>query len=355
VTVLSDVPALRLAEARRTISRARDSGRARSARVSFALALGLFATFALSMSYGDFPVPLRDVVPALVGSGDPGAVLIVQDIRLPRAVTGVLVGAAFALSGAVLQALARNPLASPDVLGFGAGAAAAAVFVITVVDSGSRQLLQAAAVGGALATALLVYGLAFRNGVSPYRLVLVGIGIGAVAQAVTAYLLTRTFVAEASQAVAWLAGSLNARTWQSVATVGLPLLVLVPAVLLLARHLRTLQLGDETARGLGVPVERARLALLFVCVALIGVGTAAAGPIAYVAFVAPPIARRLTRASGLTLLPAACTGALLVLAADFAAQHFFESELPVGIVTGVIGGTYLLWLVARSNRIGLSG
>lgn len=345
----------RFSDARRTVSRARTAGRLRSLKVGLVLSVGIVAMLVASMSVGDFEVPLGDVLPAVFGSGDPSAVLVVQDFRLPRALTGFLVGAAFGLSGAILQALARNPLASPDVLGFGAGAAAAAVFVIVTVDATSRHAVEGAAIGGALVTAALVYVLAYRNGISPYRLVLVGIGIGAVAQALTAYLLTRTFVAEASQAVAWLAGSLNARTWQNVLTVGLPLLVLVPALLLLAQPLRALQLGDETARGLGVPVERSRLGLLFVCVCLIAVGTAAAGPVAYVAFVSPPIARRLTRASGVTLIPAALTGALLVLGADLVAQHLFGTELPVGIVTGVIGGTYLLWLVARSNRIGLSG
>lgn len=344
-----------LAEAKAILVKARRAGRLRTGIASTLLVLGLLVASVVSLAYGDFPVPLGDVLPALWRSGDEGAVLIVHDFRLPRLLTGLLVGAAFGLAGAVLQSLARNPLASPDVLGFGAGASVAAVFVLTVVNSSNRHLLEAAAIVGALATAALVYVLAYKRGVSPYRLVLVGIGIGAIAQALTSYLLTRTFVAEASQALVWLTGSLNARTWNNVETVAYPLVVLVPAAFLLAGALRTMQLGDDAARGLGVPVERARLGLLFVAVALVGVGTAAAGPIAYVAFVSPPIARRIVAASGLALVPSALVGALLVVAADLVGQHVFATELPVGIITGAVGGVYLLWLVARANRIGRGG
>lgn len=345
----------RLGDARRTAARARSAGRARSRLVSAALLGALIAASVASMSVGDFTVPLSDIVPAVLGTGDPGVVFVVQDLRLPRTLTGLLVGAAFGLAGAILQALARNPLASPDVLGFTAGAGAAAVFSLTVIG-GSQAYLPLYAFFGALVAALLVYALAYRHGVSPYRLVLVGIGVGALFQGVIAYLLTRTFIAEATNAVAWLTGSLNARGWSNVRPLALAMLLLVPLTVLLAARLRVLQLGDDTARGLGVRVERTRLGLLLVAVALAGAGTAAAGPIAFVAFVAPPIARRLTRASGLTVVPAALTGALLVTLADFAGQHAFEAtELPVGVITGLIGGSYLLWLVGRSNRIGRSG
>jgi iron complex transport system permease protein len=317
------------------------------------LAVAAAFLFCLSISVGEFPVPLRDVPAAIFGHGSSIDVFVVQHLRLPRALAAVLVGGAFGFSGAIFQSLARNPLASPDILGVTAGASVAAVFVITVTggDATARAL---GALAGATVIALTIYALAYRAGVSSYRLVLVGIGVGAVCQAVTGFLIARSDIYLVAQATVWLTGSLNSIGWKVVVPLAIAVAVLTPAVLALAAALRTLQLGDDTCRGLGVRVETVRLSLVLVAVALIGVGTAAVGPIAFVAFVSPPIARRLTNASGLTLVPAALTGALTVLLADFAAQHVFPTELPVGVVTGAIGGTYLLWLIGRSNRIGRS-
>ncbi|MGE0141037.1 MAG: FecCD family ABC transporter permease, partial [Ilumatobacteraceae bacterium] len=187
------------------------------------------------------------------------------------------------------------------------------------------------------------------------RLVLVGIGVAAVLTAATSYLLTRAQIFEVQQAMVWLTGSLNGRSWDHLRPVTWAMLVLFPAVLLLARPLRALQLGDDTAKGLGVRVERARLALVLVAVALTAVATAAAGPIAFIAFVAGPIARRLVRAP-LSIVPAALVGALLLLLSDLVARRAFApTELPVGVVTGIIGAPYLLWLLARANRVGRGG
>lgn len=308
------------------------------------------------MSIGSYSIPLRDVVPALLGSGDPAAVLVVHDLRLPRALVAVLTGSALGMAGAILQALARNPLASPDVLGITAGASAAAVFVITVVGATSAYTLPLAAFAGALGTALVLYALAYRQGVSAYRLILVGIGLGATLQAVTSYFLTRTYVTSAAAATTWLVGSLNARLWPTFWPLAISMAALVPLAFVAVRPLRALQLGDATAAGLGVRVERARLALLVVAVLLAAVATASAGPVAFVAFVSAPIARRLLGTGGVALLPAALVGSLLVLSADLAGQQLVDGgELPAGVLTGVIGGAYLLYLVARVNRIGRAG
>jgi iron complex transport system permease protein len=328
------------------VAAARTAARARMARASALLTAALCATFAVSVSVGDFPIPLQDVVPAILGSGDDGTVFVAQDLRLPRVVSGLLVGAAFGISGAIFQAVARNPLASPDILGIMAGASAAAVFAITVISAPFAGVALAA-FGGAFAIAAAVYALAYQQGVSSYRFVLVGIGLGAVAVAITSYLMTRAEIFEAAEAFVWLTGSVNGAGWETAVPVAGTLAVLVPAALALASPLRMLQLGDDTARGLGVGVERSRLALLLVAVALAGVGTAAAGPIAFVAFLAAPIARRLTRAP-LTLVPAALTGALLVVAADIAARRLFApTEIPVGVFTGLCGAPYFLWLLGR--------
>jgi iron complex transport system permease protein len=266
-----------------------------------------------------------------------------------------MVGLAFGCSGAIFQTLARNPLASPDILGVTQGASLAAVAIITLNVLGTNVLPVAAFAGG-IVTALIIYVLAYRRGVSSYRLVLVGIGVGEVASALTIYLLTKAQLNDAANATAWLAGSLNGRGWESAIPVTISIGILLPAALMLAASLRVLSLGDDTAKGVGLGVERTRLSLLVVAVALAGAGVAAAGPIAFVAFVSAPIARRLIRGPGPAMIPSALAGALLVLAADLIGRRLFApTEIPVGIITGIIGAPYLLWLLARANRIGRGG
>jgi iron complex transport system permease protein len=212
------------------------------------------------------------------------------------------------------------------------------------------------AVLGGLLCAVAIYTLAWKRGVSSYRLVLVGIALGAVAHSITSYLLTQAEIYEAQRAMVWLTGSLNGRGWEHVRPLALAAAVLIPAALWLGRPLGALQLGDDTARGIGAPVERARAGLVVVAVALSGVATAAAGPVVFVAFLCGPIARRLTRGSGLNLVAAALTGAVLLLASDLLGRRMFApTELPVGIITGVLGGPYLLWLLSRANRVGKGG
>lgn len=328
---------------------------ARAVTVTAAL-LGLaVGVFAWSLSVGEFPIALSDVVATLLGGGSADSELIVRTLRLPRGLTGLLVGAAFGLSGAIFQRLAGNPLASPDVIGINAGAAAAAVFVIVIMHGAGTAVVAGALTGAAL-TAAAIYLLAYRRGVTGYRLVLVGIGATAVLGSVTQYLLTRAEIYDAQRAVVWLTGSLNGRGWEHVRPVAVALAVLLPVSVAGARTLRMLELGDDTARGLGVRVDRARGVLLLTAVGLVAMATAAAGPVGFVALVAPQIARRLVGGRTLGLLPAAACGALLVVAADLAARRAFApTELPVGVATAVVGAPYLLWLLARANRIGAAG
>jgi iron-siderophore transport system permease protein len=339
---------------RETVARARAAARARPRRVGFVLATVTLLVFCVSVAVGDYPISLLDVVPALLGAGDPASVVVAQDLRLPRALNGVLVGAALGLSGAIFQSIARNPLASPDILGVLYGSAVVAVFVITTVGA-SFAALYAGALAGAVGMGVLVYVLAFRRGVSPYRFVLVGMSLGLMASSVTFVLITRSDLYSAAQATVWLTGSLNSAGWETVAPTGVLVLLLAPATVALGARLRALQLGDDVGRGLGVELERSRLALLMAAMALAGAGTAAAGPVAFVAFMAAPIARRLTRAP-VTLVPAALTGALLVIAADLLGRRLFApAEIPVGVITGIAGAPYLLWLLARTNRAGAGG
>ncbi|ADB52704.1 FecCD family ABC transporter permease [Conexibacter woesei] len=314
------------------------------------LAALCFALFVLSIGSGSYPLSFGQVVTALLGGGDAATTLVVETLRLPRALTAVLVGGALGAAGAIFQSITRNPLGSPDVIGFTSGAAAAAVLVI-VAFGGSTFAIAAGSVAGGLLTAVAVYLLAWRGGVSGYRLVLVGIGLSAMLLALTDYLLTRARVEDALVAASWIVGSLDDRGWEHVRPIALALVVLVPLVALLSRPLRALELGDDAAAALGVTPERARLALLVVGVLLTAVATAAAGPIVFVALAAPQIGRRLTRAAGPGVGTAALTGAVLLLASDLAAQHLLpDRRLPVGIVTGVAGGVFLLWLLSHEWR-----
>ncbi len=210
--------------------------------------------------------------------------------------------------------------------------------------------------GGGLVATLAVYLLAYRKGISGYRLVLVGIGISFMLYAVVDYMLTRAEIFDAAQATIWLTGSLNGRGWEHVRPAGVALAVLLPAALVLSRQLRTLQLGDDAARGLGVRIGRARLGLIVTGVGLAAVATASAGPVPFVALVSPQIARRLAGASNLSLVPAALAGAALMLLSDLVGRRLFApTQLPVGITSSIVGAPYLLWLLARANRIGRGG
>ena len=324
----------------------------RAVAVGLAALACALAVFVWSLAVGDFPIPVGEVIATLFGGGSRSTRFIVETLRLPRGLTALLVGAAFGLSGAIFQRLARNPLASPDIIGVNAGAAAAAVFVIVIVHGTSAQVTFGA-LAGSILTALAIYLLAYKRGVSGYRLVLVGIGVTAMLGSVTSYLLTRAEIFEAQKAVVWLTGSLNGRGWEHVRPVSLALLVLVPVTIAMARHLRVLELGDDTARGLGLRVERSRSVLLLAATALAAIATASAGPVGFVALVAPQVARRLVGGRSLGLLPAAAFGALLMVAADLVGRRLFApTELPVGIITAILGAPYLLFLLARANRVG---
>jgi iron complex transport system permease protein len=313
--------------------------------------LGTLTLLAVGAGSGAYPIAPGEVITALLGGADPDASYVVWSLRLPRLLTAVLVGAALALSGAIFQALARNPLVSPDVIGISGGAALAAVAVIVL--GVSRELVGPAAFAGGLVAALVVYLASWSGGIDRTRLVLIGVGVAAFAQAGIAFLFARSELLEVMTAQAWLVGSLYASSWRDVLLLGVSLAVLAPLALGLSRGLLALQLGDDAAAGLGLATERTRLALIVTAVALTTVSVAAAGPIAFVAFIAPHIARRLARTTGSGLLPAsAAVGALLVVGADLVARRVLEPvELPVGIVTVLMGGPFFLWLLVRGSAV----
>jgi iron complex transport system permease protein len=322
----------------------------RSIGVGLALTAAACALLVVSVGTGEFDIPPDQVLSTLLGGGDRSTQFVIETLRLPRALTGVLVGAALGAAGAIFQSITRNPLGSPDIVGFVQGAAAGALLEIIVFGGGTFAIAAGSVLGG-VGTAILVYALAFRGGVQGYRLVLVGIGVSLMMVAVTDYLLTRSTLDQAQAAQVWLTGSLNGRGWEHVRPVAAALAVLLPLTVVLARPLRMLELGDEASRALGIAVERTRLVLIFIAVALAAVATASTGPIVFVALAAPQIARRLTRASGPGVGCAALMGAVLLLGADCSSQRLFsDTQLPVGVMTGVAGGVYLIWLLTREWR-----
>ena len=320
--------------------------------VGSTLAIGCALLLLLAIGTGEFAMSPGEVISGLVGS-DPAASFIVRDLRLPRALCAVLAGAALGLSGAIFQSLTRNPLGSPDIVGFTYGAGVGALIVITMFD-GSGAIVSLGALAGGALTALAVYVLAFTRGsVSGHRLVLVGIAVSALALAVTDFLLSRARIEDAQEATRWLLGSLNTRGWEDVWPLLGGFIVLAPALATAGRPLRALELGDDAAHGLGVRVERARLCLVMLAVALVSGVAVAVGPVLFVALTAPQIARRVAHSPGPALVLSALTGAALVLAADIAAQRIVPSTpLPVGVMTGAFGGVYLAWLLARGWRKG---
>ncbi|MFI7113096.1 FecCD family ABC transporter permease [Nonomuraea sp. NPDC050227] len=318
----------------------------------------LVVLMALNMRIGDLPMSLAEVLQGTFDVNSP-AHFVIMELRLPRALTGALVGAALALSGAIIQSIARNPLASPEILGVTTGASVTVVAGVVASGSvygGTSGLLAdlgipALALLGGLLGASVVYGLAWRRGLDGYRLVLVGIGVAAVFTNVKFWLLTVGDVNDTGQAMVWISGSLNGRGWEHVVPVALALAVLVPATLLGTRSLDALRFGDDVVTALGVRVNAARALLILAAVLLAAVATASAGPIAFVALAAPQIALRLTRSARPPLLCSAVTGAVLTAGADLIARTVFSPiELPVGIVTAVLGAPYLIHLIWRARK-----
>jgi iron complex transport system permease protein len=355
-TAAADSPDAATARAVAAVIRGRRRARRRTALVLACLAVVVAALVGTELSLGATVTAPGDVLRVLLGETVPGASFTVGELRLPRALTGLLAGIGFGMAGTAFQTLLRNPLASPDVIGITAGASTAAVFSIVILHAGST-VTSALAVGAALLVAVAIQLLA-RGGrraapdsASP-RLVLIGVGMGAALQALTAYLLLRAASYDVPLAARWLTGSLGDAFWEQLPPLAIAVAVLAPALLLLARRLGMLGMGDELATGLGLRVSRTRLAVIVAATALAAFATAATGPVAFVAFLAGPIARRLLGRGSGALAAGGLVGAALVIGADLVAQHLLGTRYPAGVVTGVLGAPVLLLLLARSTRGG---
>ncbi|EQC00246.1 FecCD family ABC transporter permease [Photorhabdus temperata] len=325
----------------------------RNLMVICAILLLIIVLALFSMTIGKFNITIEQIITIFWGRGS-GTISekIIMDIRLPRVLTAIFVGAALGVSGAVFQSISRNALGSPDVIGFTTGAATGAILQIVLFDNSAVQVAIAAVAGGTL-TAVVVYLLSLKSGaIGGYRLILTGIGVGSVLSALNGLLLVKGNLDNAVMANLWLAGSLNARTWIHVFPVLIGVVLLVPLVLFMARKLSIIEMGDDIASQLGVRVERVRFIMIFCAVVLAALATGAAGPIAFVALAAPQLVVRLTRSRNMPVISAALMGACLLLSADLLTQLLpLRAAVPIGLMTGLIGGIYLIWLLTRSRQI----
>lgn len=334
------------------VARGRRRRAVRGRAVTAMLGAVVLAAVAVSLMVGDTWYGPGEVLRVMIaGETVPGASFTIGELRLPRACLGVLAGFSFGAAGAAFQTLLRNPLASPDIIGVSGGAAAAAVLGIVVLGW-SDTAVSALALCGALATAIAIYLLANRRGFTGARFILIGIGIAAMLQSVISYLLSRSAVWDMQEAMQWITGSLNSASWDSVLPLALVCAVCAPALLVSGRRLGVLGLGDDAATALGVRVDATRITVIVSAVVLLAFATAAAGPIAFVAFMSGPIAARLTGPAARPLVPAGLVGAALVLVADLVGQFLFDTRYPVGVVTGALGAPYLIFLLTRLNRSG---
>jgi iron complex transport system permease protein len=327
--------------------------------VLFVLSLLTWVLFLVSTGMGEMKIHPFDVLSVLFGHGEQMHTLVVTSFRLPRIIMALLAGMSLAIAGAILQGIIRNPLASPDIIGITGGAAVAVVSFLAIFSNENNALtvsihwLPLAAFIGATLISFIVYGLAWRNGVSPIRLVLIGIGISALTQALTTLMMLLGPIYRASQANIWLTGTVYGSTWENVKLLAPWVLILCCITFILARNLNIQELGDEVSTGLGGKVQKQRLTLLLISTALTGGAVAFAGGIGFVGLMAPHIARRLVGSAFGSLLPvSAFIGALLVLIADLIGRTLFSPhEVPAGVFTAAIGAPYFIYLLYKNRNL----
>lgn len=311
---------------------------------------GLLVTIVfISLSHGDYAMSITDVVKALFGGGDATQKMVLWNLRLPRVVVGLLVGMAMSVAGAMLQGLTRNPLADPGIIGINQGAAVTAVAMLVWFDNVSIHWLPLAAFVGGTVTAISIYLLAWKGGSSPIRLVLVGIGVAAFASALTTMMIVFSDIDRVGQAYMWLSGSVYGRNWDSVLSLFLWLLVLLPLAYGLAMTMNTMLQDDNSIRSMGVNIEQSRLLLLIISVALASASVSAAGVFSFLGLVAPHISRLLVGSTYQGLIPvSAMVGACIVVGADFIGRTVIApSQIPAGLVTAMIGAPYFFWQMKR--------
>ncbi|GAB5477881.1 MULTISPECIES: FecCD family ABC transporter permease [Marinobacter] len=311
------------------------------------LGLLVLATI-ISLATGTVQVSLFDTLRALAGHADPMTDFVINELRLSRVIAGLLSGAALAMAGCLMQTLARNRLATPGIIGI--DNAATAFAVASVVGVGLSLAPSAMALAGAAAATAIAFGLAGANGTRGYRFIVAGIGIGAIAGAVTQVMLSRVAIDAANAAYPWTVGSLNARSGQSVLVLGMGLAAGYLVLMSLSRALNTLQFTDAVAIALGTRLKATRIIGLGLSVMLTGLAVSVCGPVGLIALLAPELARALCRPGKVPLTAAALAGASFMLIADLLGRTLFAPlEIPVGIITAIVGSPYLLWILLRPS------
>lgn len=309
----------------------------------------------VSTGMGEMYISPIDVIRSIIGVGADDHAMVIQKLRLPRIVVSMLVGASLAAAGAILQGIIRNPLASPDMMGVTGGASVAAVTFLTYFGGvvSIRWLPVTAMIGAAVVSAIL-YMLAWKRGVTPIRLILVGIGMSTLTSAATTMMIVFSPTNDPGQAYLWLTGSVYAANWENVFTVLPWTVILIPLAFLLARHVNIGQLGDDIAASAGSAVELNRLLLLLVSVALAGSAVSVAGGIGFIGLIAPHMARKLVGSSFESVLPvSALLGSAIVMLADLAGRTFFlPLDVPVGVFTSAVGAPFFIYLLytKRNSR-----
>ncbi|MBP2241535.1 iron complex transport system permease protein [Cytobacillus eiseniae] len=317
---------------------------------SFLLILAVILCCAMLL-LGNTIYPVKVVIRSLMGEEIAGANFAVNTIRLPRMLAGLFSGFAFGVAGYIFQTILRNPLANPNILGITSGSSVAAVFCIIILHS-SNTVISIAAVIGGLVTVIVMYLLSRGRAFSIGRLIIIGIGMQAMLDAVISYLILKSAQQDIPVAIRWLSGSLNGSKMDALPPLIIMVVVFTPIMLLLGKHLSMLELGEQMATSLGVATDKIRITLIVSSVFLIAIATSTTGPIAFVSFLAGPIANRLVGVSASNILPAGLVGATLVLFADLIGQFAFEYRFPVGVITGLLGAPYLIYLLIRMNRKG---
>ncbi|MFT4145181.1 MAG: iron chelate uptake ABC transporter family permease subunit [Mobilitalea sp.] len=321
--------------------------------VSVTLLLVLMALIlcATALIVGNTIYPLDTVIKVLLGEQIKGATFAIGTIRLPRMLAGLLVGLAFGIAGSTFQTILRNPLASPDIIGVSSGSSVAAVFCLLMLKV-SGSIVSISAVIAGLSVAAIIYLLSRGGSFSGGRLILIGIGVQAMLNAVISYMILKASEYDVPGALRWLSGSLNGIQMTKIPSLFFVVIVFGLLIFLFGRHLKILELGEQSAITLGVRTDVTRLLLILSAVFLIAFATAVTGPVAFTAFLAGPIAARLVGIGAPNELPSGLVGAILVLGADLIGQFAFDTRFPVGIITGILGAPYLLYLLIRMNKTG---
>jgi len=319
--------------------------------VTSSLAVLSLILCSMMLLMGNTFYPPKDVLRVLLGEQLQGASFAIQTIRLPRMLAGLFAGFAFGIAGNTFQTMLRNPLANPNVIGITTGSSAAAVFCIVILQT-SEAVVSTASVVAGLATVMIIYMLSRGKTFSIGRLILIGIGIQAMLNAFISYLLLIGGEQDLPAAFRWLSGSLNGSQMHQLPPLILSVFLFVPIIIVLGRHLSILELGEQSAISLGVNTDRTRVMLILSSVWIISLATALTGPIAFVAFLSGPIAKRLVGVGYSNVIPSGLVGVNLVLASDLIGQFAFVARYPVGIITGILGAPYLIYLLIRMNRRG---